>query len=45
LPSASWIKILANLDDHFGETVELDDSKKVISDYLKINSAENTQVR
>jgi hypothetical protein len=43
LPSVSWMKILANLDDHFGETVELDDDlRKVISDYLKINSAENS---
>jgi len=33
LPSGSWIKILANLEDHFGETVKLDDdSKRVISD-------------
>lgn len=46
LPSASWMKILANLDDHFGEAVELDDdSKKVISDYLKINSAENSSAK
>ena len=33
LPSGSWIKILANLEDHFGETVKFDDdTKRVISD-------------
>ena len=46
LPSASWMKILANLDDHFGEAVELDDdSKRAISDYLKINSAESSSAK
>jgi hypothetical protein len=46
LPSASWMKILANLDDHFGEAVELDDdSKRVISDYLKSNGAENSSAK
>ncbi len=46
LPSASWMKILSNLDDHFGETVELDnDSKRVISDYLKSNGAENSSAK
>jgi diheme cytochrome c len=40
-PSVSWIRLLANLDDHFGEMIELDDdSKKAIADYLKSNSAE-----
>jgi len=46
LPSSSWMKILANLEDHFGETVELDnDSKRVISDYLKSNGAENSSAK
>lgn len=41
LPEASWMEILTNLDDHFGESIELDDdSRKAISDYLKSNSAE-----
>lgn len=41
LPEASWMKILTYLDDHFGESIELDDdSRKAISDYLKSNSAE-----
>ncbi|MCP4671041.1 MAG: hypothetical protein GY857_07020, partial [Desulfobacula sp.] len=46
LPSASWIQILANLDDHFEEMVELDDdSKKIIEDYLKSNSAEYSSAK
>jgi len=46
LPSASWMKILANLDDHFGEPIELsDDSKKAISDYLKSNGAEYSSAK
>lgn len=46
LPSASWTKILAGLDDHFGEPVTLaDDSKKVISDYLKSNGAETSSAK
>jgi len=46
LPSGSWMKILTNLEDHFGETVELDDdSKRVISDYLKSNGAENSSAK
>lgn len=46
LPSASWMKILSNLDDHFGESIELDeDSKRVISDYLKSNSAEYSSAK
>jgi hypothetical protein len=36
LPSASWQKILNQLDDHFGEEVEADpDTIKDITDYLK----------
>lgn len=42
LPSSSWMKILNQLDDHFGEEIELDpDSKKIISNYLKSNGADN----
>ena len=40
LPSGSWEKILADLSDHFGESIELDsESAKTISAYLKANSA------
>ena len=46
LPSASWAKILANLDDHFGDSIELDDdSRKAISDYLKSNGAEQSSAK
>jgi len=46
LPGASWMKIMANLDEHFEEPVELDDdSKKVISNYLKSNSAEYSSAK
>ena len=43
LPSASWMKILDQLDDHFGEEIALDpDSRKSISDYLDSNGAEKS---
>ena len=43
LPSASWLKILNQLDGHFGENIEADpDAIKSISDYLKTNGAENS---
>jgi hypothetical protein len=46
LPSGSWEKILAGLDDHFGEFIELDpDSKKIIGDYLKVNAAEHSSAK
>jgi hypothetical protein len=41
LPSGSWEKILARLDDHFGEEIDLDpESKMIIAEYLKANGAE-----
>ena len=46
LPSASWSKILDQLDDHFGEEIEVDsDTIKTISEYLKTNGAENSLSR
>jgi hypothetical protein len=43
MPSGSWQKILNQLDDHFGEEIEIDpDMIRIISEYLKINSAENS---
>ncbi len=43
LPESSWLKLLAGLDDHFGESVSLDtDSQKIIIDYLKSNSADHS---
>jgi hypothetical protein len=46
LPGASWMNILTNSGEHFGESIELDDdSKKVISYYLKSNSAEYSSAK
>ena len=46
LPSGSWEKILAGLEDHFGEALELDpDSKKIITEYLKANAAERSSAK
>jgi len=46
LPSGSWEKILAGLGDHFGEEIEIDqESKKIITEYLKANSAEYSSAK
>lgn len=46
LPSGSWKKVLAGLEDHFGEVLELDpDSKKIIAEYLKANAAEHSSAK
>ena len=46
MPSGSWQKILNQLDDHFGEEIEIDPDKiKNISEYLKTNSAEKSLSR
>jgi hypothetical protein len=43
LPSASWLKILSQLNDHFGEEIESDPATiKNISDYLTTYGAENS---
>jgi hypothetical protein len=43
MPSGSWQKILDQLDEHFGEELEVDpDTIKTISEYLKTNCAENS---
>jgi hypothetical protein len=43
LPSASWKKLVTAHDDHFGESVALDDdSEKTILDYLTANGAEKS---
>ena len=41
LPSRSWVKLMDDLDNHFGTdaSLELDDNKKIL-DYLTANSAE-----
>jgi len=46
LPESSWIKILTTLDDHFGESVELDaESEKIITEYMKSNSADHSTTK
>lgn len=43
MPSGSWEKIIAGLDDHFGDFVDLDrDSRKIIADYLRANAADRS---
>lgn len=46
LPSGSWRKIMAKLDDHFDEDVTLDgEDKKIIFQYLTENAAEHSRSR
>jgi hypothetical protein len=46
LPSGSWEKILARLDDHFGEEIDLDaESQEIIAEYLKANAAEYSSAK
>jgi hypothetical protein len=46
LPSGSWDKILNSLADHFGEDIDLDpESKRIITEYLKTNSAEHSRAK
>jgi len=46
LPSGSWEKILAGVEDHFGEVLELDpESEKIIAEYLKANAAEHSSAK
>ena len=46
LPSGSWEKVLAGIEDHFGEVLELDpDSKKIIAEYLKASAAEYSSAK
>jgi hypothetical protein len=46
LPSGSWKKIMAGLDDHFEDEIEIDtESINVISEYLISNSAEKSSAK
>jgi len=46
LPSGSWDKIVAGLEDHFGEAIEIDsESKKTIAEYLNANAAEHSSAK
>ena len=41
MPARSWQKIMANLEDHFGENAELEaEEQKALTDYLVKNAAE-----
>jgi len=41
LPERSWVKIMATLDDHFGENAELDQATRVeIENYLRGHAAD-----
>jgi len=43
LPSGSWKRILGQLDDHFGESLDLDpETRKVIGSYLETNAADHS---
>ena len=46
LPSASWLKILDQLDDHFGEALDIDSEALInISDYLVTNGADKSSAK
>jgi len=46
LPAASWKKILEGTDDHFGETVDLDEGARLeISGYLASNAADKSSAK
>ena len=46
LPKKSWIKLMADLENHFGDDASLDEEDtKIILDYLKENSAETSTMQ
>lgn len=46
LPSASWQKMMLNLENHFGDNAEIDtDANKIISEYLLANGADRSEYR
>jgi len=46
LPSGSWEKVLAGLEDHFGEMLDLDPgARKIVTEYLKANAAEHSSAK
>jgi len=46
LPAGSWEKILSNLPSHFDGEVSLDqETKKIISEYLRSNAAEHSSAK
>jgi hypothetical protein len=46
LPSTSWKKIVDQLEDHFGESFELDpEAQKAVLSYLETNGAEHSTAK
>lgn len=46
LPARSWQKMMAGLDDHFGENAELDSSsQQALTEYLMTNAAEHSSYK
>ena len=46
LPEKSWRKMMAGLEDHFGDNAELDaDTQKSLLDYLVANSADKSNYK
>jgi hypothetical protein len=46
LPSASWGKLLGNLDDHFGQTLDVDsETLATLTEYLRGNGADKSSSR
>jgi hypothetical protein len=43
LPSASWVKLLGSLDDHFGQTLDIDsETLATLTNYLRVNGADKS---
>jgi hypothetical protein len=46
MPARSWQKMMANLDNHFGENAELEaEDQKVLTNYLVNNAAESSKYK
>lgn len=46
LPARSWDKLMSGLEDHFGESAEMDAvDQKVLTDYLKENAADHSNYK
>ncbi|TLP39192.1 cytochrome C [Arcobacter arenosus] len=46
LPKKSWVKLMGDLENHFGDDASLDENDtKVILDFLVKNSAENSTMQ
>jgi hypothetical protein len=43
LPSVSWTKLLGSLDDHFGQTLDIDpETLATLTEYLRVNGADKS---